>query len=290
MRRHMGIRALLFYALLACMLAGNIYADESAKLTDSQIRQLKENLQIPDEIEVTRYWAGTPSYWEGAGLWTMPVELYSGDQLLGSASVDPNTMELMRNIYTYVPPAGASQAGSGAAAETSSIRIEGLPETFAFASGAGGWSTEMTISDDWSFAGQFHDSDMGDTGDGYPNGTLYISDFSGAFSGQEWMSSYALKMKLFSLDCKQKENEESITDGIRRIGATPYGIYGGDEFILYLPGTPVSELTEDCMSWIRMFLNYQEPAELPEGFFVLYNVHEGTAFVGQNDDRTEAAG
>jgi len=290
MRCSRSIRSLFLCVVLACMLAGNIYADESAKLTDSQLRQLKENLQIPDEIEVTRYMAGTPSYWEGAGLWTMPVELYSGDQLLGSANVDPNTMELMRNIYTYESPAGASQAGSSATAEMSAIKIEGLPETFVFASGAGGWSTEMIISDDWSFAGQFHDSDMGDTGDGYPNGTIYISDFSGVFSDQEWMSSYALKMKLAVLDYKQRENEESITDGVRYIGATPYGIYGGDEFILYLPGTPVNELTEDCMSWIRMFLNYQEPAELPEGFFVLYNVHEGTAFVGQNDDRTEAAG
>ena len=39
-------------------------------------------------------------------------------------------------------------------------------QTFYFSSGAGAWGTEMDISADGSFTGNFHDSEMGDTGEG----------------------------------------------------------------------------------------------------------------------------
>ena len=38
-----------------------------------------------------------------------------------------------------------------------------------FGSGAGAWSTTLTIHEDGSFFGVYRDSDMGDIGDGYPN-------------------------------------------------------------------------------------------------------------------------
>ena len=41
---------------------------------------------------------------------------------------------------------------------------------FYFSSGAGGWATVMTIDADGTFSGNFHDSDMGTTGEGYPYG------------------------------------------------------------------------------------------------------------------------
>lgn len=50
--------------------------------------------------------------------------------------------------------------------------------TFHFSSGAGGWLTEIVISEDGSFTGHFHDSDMGDA---YPEGTRYECSFTGVF-------------------------------------------------------------------------------------------------------------
>jgi tetratricopeptide (TPR) repeat protein len=41
---------------------------------------------------------------------------------------------------------------------------------FQFCSGAGGWSTDFEIEKDGSFKGNYHDSDMGDTGENYENG------------------------------------------------------------------------------------------------------------------------
>ena len=43
---------------------------------------------------------------------------------------------------------------------------------YAFASGVGGWGTTMTINPDGTFVGQFYDSTMGESGDGYDS-TLY---------------------------------------------------------------------------------------------------------------------
>ena len=58
---------------------------------------------------------------------------------------------------------------------------DALPLDFTFASGAGAWLTELMLEQDGSFAGQYHDSEMGDLGDDYPNGSCYISTFSGRF-------------------------------------------------------------------------------------------------------------
>ena len=163
------------------------------------------------------------------------------------------------------------------------VAVEDLPEKFIFASGSGGWSTDLTILDRWAFAGSFHDSDLGEVGDGYPNGTVSICDFTGFLSEPEQIAPYAFKFNVLSMTQKQKEGEAEIRDGIRYVGATPYGLEGCDELILYLPGTPVSELTEDCMFWVHVFLGFEEPEYLPEEFYVLYNVEEEYAFVGEKN-------
>ena len=80
-------------------------------------------------------------------------------------------------------PVTDSASSSSAPAELTAESIFGAlnGKEFGFASGAGGWSSELTFANDGIFMGSYHDSDMGDTGDGYPNGTIYVSDFSGRF-------------------------------------------------------------------------------------------------------------
>jgi len=51
-----------------------------------------------------------------------------------------------------------------------------------FSSGAGGWSTDLWTQADGSFTGEYHDSEMGETGEGYPDGTIYVCRFSGQMS------------------------------------------------------------------------------------------------------------
>lgn len=56
-----------------------------------------------------------------------------------------------------------------------------LPLTFVFSSGAGGWFTELELQPDGSFTGSYHDSEMGEFAEDYPNGTVYVCEFSGRF-------------------------------------------------------------------------------------------------------------
>ena len=100
------IRLAILTVSVICIIATGAYAQTGVKLTDDQITRLKEMLFVPSYVEITDYDAEAPSYWEGAGLWTMQVYLYSHGQLVCSAAVDPNTMEPMRNIMGYTPAPG----------------------------------------------------------------------------------------------------------------------------------------------------------------------------------------
>ena len=127
-----------------------------------------------------------------------------------------------------------------------------LPEDttkFYFSSGAGAWSTDLTLNKNGTFAGYFHDSNMGENGDEYPNGTVYISEFTGRFKNIEKVNDYSYKMTLVNLNTNEAIGKESIEEGTRYIYSEPYGIDGGTEFILYLPNTPIKELPEDFLFW-----------------------------------------
>ncbi|MBR2798902.1 MAG: hypothetical protein IKE17_14315, partial [Clostridia bacterium] len=53
-----------------------------------------------------------------------------------------------------------------ACAENAAPTFEQLSKLqWEFSSGVGGWSTEMQISEDGSFKAQYHDSEMGETGE-----------------------------------------------------------------------------------------------------------------------------
>ncbi len=161
---------------------------------------------------------------------------------------------------------------------------------FTFASGAGGWSTELYVGEDGSFKGNFHDSDMGSTGPGYPNGSLYLCSFSGQFSAPVKVNDYTFEVGIDEIRYEQKSGSEEIKDDIRYIYTTPYGLDGGETFYFYLPSAPVREMTEDFLSWVHgsipeydSTMNWETGRSgLPEnasiGFYGFYNVEEGEGF------------
>lgn len=149
--------------------------------------------------------------------------------------------------------------------------------TFSFSSGVGGWWTEIIISEDGSFTGYFHDSDMGDTGDGYPEGTLYECSFSGMFVENGKIDECTYELRLAALEYEKEPGEEGIAGGLKVINTDAYGIEGGDVFMLYCPGRETADLPEEFLEWICMPNAWVEPPEtLP--FYGLYNVGEGTGF------------
>ena len=97
--------------------------------------------------------------------------------------------------------------GSLSAEETRAL-LSDLPESFVFASGAGGWATEMHINADGTFTGSYHDSDMGVTGEGYPHGTVMTCDFSGTFTDFRRVSDTVYTMRLKEVNTARTPGEE----------------------------------------------------------------------------------
>ena len=183
-------------------------------------------------------------------------------------------------LLAALSPAAAGQEipdaqDSAVAVEDVFERLDG--STFYFLSGAGAWSTELVFSSDGSFTGYYHDTDMGDSGIGYPNGTRYESDFSGTFALMQKVDEFTFALRLTSLTLKDEPDTERIADGLRVISTEAYGISGGDEFMLYSPGSRSEGLPEEFLEWVRMANAWEEPPEtLP--FWGLYNSGEQAGF------------
>ena len=147
-----------------------------------------------------------------------------------------------------------------------------------FASGAGGWGTFLTFQPDGSFTGEYHDTEMGMNASEYPNGTCYVSVFKGQFTDIRQISDDSWSMTLPDLSVEKKPEETWIEEGVRYIAAEAYGLAGGEEFILYAPGTPADDLPAECRSWWPdAYLWRNGEAERLEGWG-LYNVNTGQSF------------
>ncbi|MCI9436793.1 MAG: DUF1311 domain-containing protein [Lachnospiraceae bacterium] len=210
---------------------------------------------------------------------------------LSSVSLEKQPDEEIPEDYSENGAGGSSEnadLGTSSPTETSESTMRTDPETkfclddlrdrcFYFSSGVGAWSTELFINGDGSFEGNYHDADMGDTGEDYPNGIMYFSSFSGGFGEPEKIDDFTYKLKLAYLEFDEIPETEEIMDGVRWIYSTAYGLDGGENFYLYLPGAPLSELPEEYLQWV----GYHDSdsisgTELP--FYGLYNADAQTGF------------
>lgn len=146
------------------------------------------------------------------------------------------------------PEGDKSTAQQDASSEEVSLP-DTLPIEFTFASGAGGWRTVLTLNPDGSFEGSYSDSDMGDSGDGYPNGTVYVCEFSGQFDDIKQVDDHTYSMTLGEVTTSKEKDEDWIEGRIRYIASDPYGLEDGKEFLLYTPETPIEGLSEEFLSW-----------------------------------------
>ncbi len=145
---------------------------------------------------------------------------------------------------------------------------------FEFSSGAGAWSTELKIEADGSFTGSYHDSDMGTTGKDYPDGTVYLCDFSGKLAPAEKINDYTYKTRLEKLECKEKEGKEELADGMKFVYSTPYGLAEAEDIYIYIKGAPADKLPQEYRDWVTFPLDGAKT--LP--FYGLYNEKEELGF------------
>lgn len=148
---------------------------------------------------------------------------------------------------------------------------------FLFCSGAGAWSTVLTIHEDGTFEGYYHDTDIGFTEEGNPNGTRYVCNFSGQFTEPVQVNEYTYSAQLQTLQCEQEPGTEEIIEGIKNMYSEPYGLDNAENILFYIEGAPIAELPEGYRSWVGYLdlANLQETA-LP--FIGLYNEAEQQGF------------
>ena len=185
----------------------------------------------------------------------------------------------MKNVLALVLSLAMQLCGIGAWAEDDALTFEQLAGLdWSFSSGVGGWSTEMKIAADGSFSGNYNDSEMGETGDNYPNGTVYVCAFSGQMSQPEKVDAHTWRVTIEKVTTEAPANQESFEDGQRFVTADPYGVVEGDEMTIHLPGTPTDTFTEDMLFWSHLNMEDPMPAETTDWF--LYSRKNETGFVG----------
>ncbi len=151
---------------------------------------------------------------------------------------------------------------------------------FTFMSGAGAWRTVLVLNDDGTFTGTYLDSEMGEAGDGYPNGSAYICNFTGRFTDIEKIHEFSYKMTLSQLTTEKPVGEEWIEDGIRYIASEPNGLVGGTEFAFYLPTTPIANMSEDFLFWWPLKYEHNTSPKETLSYYGIMNVATYDGFFG----------
>ncbi|MCF2662403.1 hypothetical protein [Pseudoflavonifractor phocaeensis] len=155
------------------------------------------------------------------------------------------------------------------------------PLELMFCSGAGAWGTLLTLNPDGSFDGTYHDSDMGVSGEGFPNGTVYLCTFRGRFGDIKKLddSTYAMTLQELNITTPHAVGEEWIEDGVRYVSSEAYGLNGGTEFLLYTPEAPISDLSQAFLTWFSGPYDRSALAEDSSlGHYGLYNKSMGYGF------------
>ena len=189
------------------------------------------------------------------------------------------------------PAAGPGTSEKSAGSPGSSDLLRSVPDEFFFSSGAGAWGTEITLLDDGSFTGSFHDSNMGEDTEHYPGGVVYICEFSGHFSQFEQVDACTWRMYLDTLAYEYTDGEDWVSaEGIHYIPSEAYGIEDGEWFTLYLPGHDTRSLPEDFMMWARTYMNVRGNEAVPAQLTIygLFNENNGNTFCAFPEDGSAA--
>ena len=139
---------------------------------------------------------------------------------------------------------------AAAAEEFSFEELDDL--VFYYSSGVGGWFVELNVAPDGSFKGNYHDSEMGESADEYPNGTVYGCLFHGQLEAGGMLDSGAVELNVASVEMDEGQLDEVIEDGIRYVTVAPAGLKAGESLELFRPGYPVEELPEGYLFWSHL--------------------------------------
>lgn len=222
-----------------------------------------------------------------AGIMALSIYSCGSKALPESANTEEGINEetqTSEETMTGMPESEADEQGTEAAESEADEDFSFADLTnlqFRFASGAGGWSTLLSIRADGSFSGEYYDGEMGSTGDDYPNGTMYRCDFKGQFTQPVRLNEYTYSMQIAELNYVKEAGTEEIIDGVRYCYSDVYGLDGARDILIYLPGAPLAELPEEFRSWVGYYdLSGTSDTELP--FYALNNEVQQYGFSSYN--------
>lgn len=127
---------------------------------------------------------------------------------------------------------------------------------FEFSSGIGGWWEEFTIEKDGYFTGKYYDSDMG-------TNTIYYSAYSGHFTGLTKVNEYTYKMTLSDISYRKTPGTEETIEEMLYVYIGAYCLGSNDTFTVYLPGAPVSDLSEEVWNWVKDYNQSETELTMP---------------------------
>ncbi len=161
---------------------------------------------------------------------------------------------------------------SAVPSEFSFADIDGVD--FIYASGVGAWGTTLTIYTDGTFSGEYSNWSIGAADETHPRGEYEYCEFTGNFSEPTKIDDYTYSATVEYINQTYETGISEIKDEVLYNYTDPVGIGVGDEFMFYLPGTPIEELPDSYVSW--KYSTSNPPASLPSNG--LYNASEAAVF------------
>lgn len=153
--------------------------------------------------------------------------------------------------------------------------VEGL--CFQCPSLNGEYPTWLHVAPDGSFSGSYKELFLEDTGEEYPNGTIYLCNFDGKFAEPKEINAYTYSLEVSTMTYEEFIGSHIYKDGFYYYYVWPAGLYDLEELVLYTPGAPLSELPAEFLESVGYNpLSVEEDATLP--FYGIYNVKEEYGF------------
>ncbi|KWZ75924.1 hypothetical protein CYJ33_03200 [Alloscardovia omnicolens] len=151
---------------------------------------------------------------------------------------------------------------------------------YAFSSGAGTWATMMTLNSDGTFSGDFHDSDMGATGHGYPNGMRSESIFTGKFSNLRKIDENTFVATVASLNVSDTIGRQYVEYGVLITITEVYGMKQGRTAVFARQGRTASDIGEEAKIWIYSITGQELGTTLPRTSIFIRDNHSDTLSKG----------
>ena len=156
--------------------------------------------------------------------------------------------------------------------------FKSIPGEFVFSVGAGGWQTVININEDGTFTGKHTDNEFTTIGEGYPEGSIYICEFTGKFSEPVMIEENLYSSTIEKLDYNKNTDDFYIKDGIKYIYSIPFGLENADKITFFLPGASGQSLPEEARDWF--FDSDKIKETVPEDLYLIMNPKDFRTFVG----------